>query len=515
MLPTNSGHAKDKGCSPVSSNCVVWQGPDLSCIELCHGDTVSTVIANMAIQLCIIIEQFKLEEYDFSCLAIPNSEEPDNLAELIQILIERICLLEGIVPGSTNPSSADCPVDCIVNIESCFEFQDPATGDTVTTLPLIDYVTNIANKICDIIDDVNILQGQFIALDDQINGVGGIEDQLLELSSGKASKDSLQYQVNVKTDGIGDTLFITNALRAVENSLNLTQESIGSSNEQYQNIIKEGNIGTEPKTFGIGNMNGIGGWTDTVQNTAESLGNIWLAVSDLRNAVTYIQENCCSTGCSDITLNFRTTLVTGPSSTLLTIYTDGSTGFTGEWKECKSTTRVTISDTLGNSTTINISLIDLISNPAGYQLELNGTSIDTTTNITTTADTCFENTVSETTCEKEYVSVNKAEADCPALTITIYATAVAYQFLSDLGFSYIVNVYYAGGSRPVATQIVSLPTAFVSNSISQLIPDTNYEIEVVVVNTSGVETPCAKEPFTTLATNCTPPINSSAILTTP
>ena len=44
-VPTNSRYAKDRGCNPVSSNCVVWQGPDLACIDLCKGDTVSNVVA--------------------------------------------------------------------------------------------------------------------------------------------------------------------------------------------------------------------------------------------------------------------------------------------------------------------------------------------------------------------------------------------------------------------------------------------------------------------------------------
>jgi hypothetical protein len=31
--------------NPISSHCVIWQGPDLACIKLCKGDTVSDVLA--------------------------------------------------------------------------------------------------------------------------------------------------------------------------------------------------------------------------------------------------------------------------------------------------------------------------------------------------------------------------------------------------------------------------------------------------------------------------------------
>ena len=41
MLPLSTGNTQ--GCKPISSNCVVWQGPDLNCINVCNGDTISIV----------------------------------------------------------------------------------------------------------------------------------------------------------------------------------------------------------------------------------------------------------------------------------------------------------------------------------------------------------------------------------------------------------------------------------------------------------------------------------------
>jgi hypothetical protein len=45
LEPTNT----QRGCTPLSSNCVIWQGPDISCINLCKGPTqtfFSQVIIN-------------------------------------------------------------------------------------------------------------------------------------------------------------------------------------------------------------------------------------------------------------------------------------------------------------------------------------------------------------------------------------------------------------------------------------------------------------------------------------
>ena len=51
MIPTNSSNTTN-GCDSISSNCVIWQGPDISCINLCNGDTISDVTAKLAELVC-------------------------------------------------------------------------------------------------------------------------------------------------------------------------------------------------------------------------------------------------------------------------------------------------------------------------------------------------------------------------------------------------------------------------------------------------------------------------------
>lgn len=511
MLPTNSGKAKSQGCNPVSSNCVVWQGPDLGCIGICKGDTISDVVNKLAIELCALIEMFDLSEYDFACLSIPVSQTPRNIQELLQILTYRVCALEGgtITASASRTSSISSSDSTVVSIAPCFQYIDPK-GDLVITMPLNDYVNTIGNKICNLVDDINILQLDVTTLQEQMSAT---QILVTNLEESKAGKTSLDYQVNTKTDPSAGTKYITQALRYIENSLISTQDALGSQTEQYQNIIKAGLIYQEAKLFGIGNMASINGWISNPTKTAQSIGNIWLAIADIRDAVQYIQENCCSTGCTDIYLNFRASINVGPT-TILTIFTDGSTGFTPDWRECTGNTRITVKDSAGNSSTFSTSLIALINNPSGYQIDITSTSIDPTLDLTITTDSCFINTATDTTCEKCYEYTIYAQADCPTTILTVYTTSVGYQFTATPGYSYIVNVYYATGSTPVASQIITTPGTIIISTIPGLLSATNYELEVVVVNTSGTETPCVRQPFTTLADNCQPPINAVAILTT-
>ena len=51
-------------------------------------------------------------------------------------------------------------------------------------------------------------------------------------------------------------------------------------------------------------MTNLTGWKTNVQNFAQSLGNLWLTVCDIRNAVKLIQSTCCQVSCDDITVDF-------------------------------------------------------------------------------------------------------------------------------------------------------------------------------------------------------------------
>jgi len=51
MLPVGSNN-KSTPCSVISSNCVSWQGPDIPCIGLCKGDTVTDVVAKLGELVC-------------------------------------------------------------------------------------------------------------------------------------------------------------------------------------------------------------------------------------------------------------------------------------------------------------------------------------------------------------------------------------------------------------------------------------------------------------------------------
>ena len=149
MLPISSSTA-DQGCSPVSSNCVIWQGPDLSCINLCKGDTVSDVVYKVATQLCTLQTELDLSDLDLSCLvSFCSSANPapttQTLAAVLEFIIAKVCclntrctVLEGASPGNsyTEPT---------LTLPSCLQYTN-AQGQTVTQLVHNQYTLTLGTN---------------------------------------------------------------------------------------------------------------------------------------------------------------------------------------------------------------------------------------------------------------------------------------------------------------------------------------------------------------------------------
>ena len=73
MIPSNTGSNSNSGCTPISSNCVIWQGPNISCLDLCTGDTISVVIATLAEKICDIIQgAVNIETVSYTHLTLPT-----------------------------------------------------------------------------------------------------------------------------------------------------------------------------------------------------------------------------------------------------------------------------------------------------------------------------------------------------------------------------------------------------------------------------------------------------------
>jgi hypothetical protein len=100
----------------TSSNNVIWQGANIPCLNLCNGDSITNVIYQLATAYCQLVD---MESYDTDCVTEATSlEKPENISELIQLLIDAICYLSTHTTGEQGPAGADGADGSVIEISA-------------------------------------------------------------------------------------------------------------------------------------------------------------------------------------------------------------------------------------------------------------------------------------------------------------------------------------------------------------------------------------------------------------
>jgi len=231
MLPIKNNNDQS-ACDPVSSNCVIWQGPDIPCIDLCHGDSISDVTAKLAAELCDVLNLLDVTQYDISCFS-PVCPAFTDFSDLVQFIIDKLCELEACCNTST-PATSGCP-ECVLTIAACFQYVNEL-GDTVTTMNIDDYVRAIGNKVCELESTVTALQS---TVADHESRITYIENNCCSTTPGTASITVPDSCLDPSLSNIPIADFAQN----LEDAFCDLQNSTGTPAQILGNII--------PKCFGV------------------------------------------------------------------------------------------------------------------------------------------------------------------------------------------------------------------------------------------------------------------------
>jgi hypothetical protein len=250
---------------------VIWQGPDIPCIKLCTGDTVSDVVFKLATELCAIMDTLKITNYDLSCFNLMACP-PDDFQKLIQLLIDRVCAIENInstesSTGGTRRSTSTCP-DCVVTVA------EPFVVGTQTTMQLVEYVNMIGQKIASIINEILNLQ---IQITDLLIRVTTLENTPPPVTP----TPTIIVGCNIGTLVSGNSYTINVVLDQLINSVASgycsllgvlgTPASIGNA------LVPACSFGTDVTTDP--------NWTPVPATLAESITNAWIVICDVYAAV--------------------------------------------------------------------------------------------------------------------------------------------------------------------------------------------------------------------------------------
>jgi hypothetical protein len=452
MIPTNKDN--DAGCVPVSSNCVIWQGPDIPCIQLCKGDNISDVTARLAKELCTIMDYLKIDTYNLECFN-PVCPTLENFHDLIQFIITKLCELQTCCEQQGGSQVVLRTTEKVLTnqtqiaVAPCFQFVNE-TGDTVTTMTLEDYARAIGSRVCSLILDI-------AAIDRRVTS---LETRVTNIENNCCDDTPVEYPMIsscVLGPNPGGWPFLT-VLQALETQFCELKAATGTPNALYLAIAKQcANLDIQQSLAMPGtNMGSLPGWVPQANyvNLADSINNMWITICDLRAAVLSLAD-CCQPGCRDIEI----TMYAAINGANLEIYITGiiPTG----WNDCSGLgSQVTITDTDGNTYVTNIQLPANINQPPTL-ITLASTPLNPILDFTITMNACLINNTARVTCERVISFLLDNSITCPAMTITATGTSIDYSF--------------ANGYTPPVTYTIEL-----LNSLGTIVLDTITHVNPAV-----------------------------------
>ena len=386
-MPPIKSNINKETCSPISSNCVIWNGPDLNCISVCTGQTLSESMYALATKVCELQDLLDLSDLDLKCLidACIACPEPDKkLAIVLQLLIDKVCTLQDII-DNLNPT--DDANQMITRMAVCFQYTD-SSGDLIKDLPLQDYVKKIGIEVCNIASQITALQLEDTNLQDQIDN---LDTRVTALENNTLP----QVTLTCINPGLQD---MDEAIEAIEANYCAFKGLIGTNADIAD--IADAEPSTLPQ-YSLVNPSTVL-WSTASTNAAQSIEKMWLAINDLRSAVKLIQDNCCKITCDDILVDFDVQVnVVDDEMTLF--FLPKSSVPTG-WNDCNMTlgTKFNITDGAGHSSYFYIKLREDVFDDStvlqnGYTLTIPG-AIDPSKGMTITSDVCL--TDGSSTCVK-------------------------------------------------------------------------------------------------------------------
>lgn len=428
-----SPNSNQENCSPISSNCVIWQGPDLPCLHLCKGDSVSDVVYKVAVEVCNLKDSIGISDVDISCLLKICSTTPQpaqTLANILDLLITKVCCIDQFV--KTLPTTQNTYTEPTLAVASCLL----PTGSTTTSLLHSQYTIVIANFLCALNITVKANTADIIKLKSDVYNLQHptiiTPSYTSCLSGGVKTFDEIALQ-DLEDEfctyfGKGGPLSTVASLTS----------GIAAQCENLNNgkLLATGEYIT---SLGVGRY----GWVSSPSTVGDTIKNLWAMVCDLRKAVKLIQDNCCNFSCSSIVLDFSYQWI---DENTLRLFFYNKTIIPGTFYDCDQIhgTILNVTDGLGNTAQLMNGSTPLIFRQNGATTGImddvtvtpfqsytwsnigSQTPLDVTTGLTITGDVCFtDGTTTCIKCVSKYIGayVNK---NCCIITAKT-ATTITYK----------------------------------------------------------------------------------------
>lgn len=402
MVPTKSNTA-DAGCVPVSSNCVLWQGPNIPCLNLCSGDTVSDVVYKVANDLCTIKSTLDLSDLDLSslvefCSSVGPAPTTNTLSAVLDFIVKKVtCLSEEI--GTSGPGGSDY-TEPTITLPSCLQYQD-GLGQTVTQLVHNQYTLRLANQFCSLKATVDTHTSQISSLGSRVTALENDPGVTLPQVTPNCILPSVQTPMATVLDEL-EAQFCQ--LRGV----------LGSVTDITAAAAKQcAGLGLQRAYSQAGTLNGLPGWKQNITTLADSINNLWLTICDMRVGLLGVSDAVGTVDCTAFALNF--TAGANNDRTVVTLFFNGYTSFPSGFTQCAGPgSKVTIRDSANNTFVAFIDLVAAVADVDGIPFTITSGNLNTSLPYTVTVEACL--TKDGQSCLK--TATQTVSVPCATVTIT-------------------------------------------------------------------------------------------------
>ncbi len=388
MTPTNSSN---KGTAPRinSSKDILWQGPDLKCIEVCKGDSVTDVLASTATEVCNILQTLDLTDLDLkclidTCLACPQPDK--TLKTALRLLINKVCVLEELI----GDGSSEVPTIPVFQINlKCLAVAD-GSGNVLNDDTNDKIIQSIIDRVCQNSADIDLLKNDVDDLDDRVTSLENAAEPEIVPNVGSNCLFLGQKPLDEAHDDLDAAFCELSQIIGPTADIN---KAIGQQcPDLAQNFILNPNFTLSP------------------QNAAQSIRNMWVVLCDALNRIKQIENTCCQATCEQIKVGFNIVFSEVQTATLK--FTSGAgTNIPTGVVDCGST--LIVSDEFGTSVVVeNLNINNNVEVP---DIDMTGFTEGGLLTFTLTAKFCSE---ALGTCEKIVVKTAVYKNACSTCDIT-------------------------------------------------------------------------------------------------
>jgi len=373
---------RSKNDSNVSSNNIIWDGPNIPCIELCSGDTVSNIVYKIAKEICRMVDDVEsLKTLTFECLVdCPTSCDPKDysIKAIFEVLLANDCKLQGMIKAIEASAASggvvlgNLDVSCLEShmIKLCIDPEAYTLNDIFQCF--IDIICDHETRIVDIINRIQALE---VLIQNLQNTV----------VTGTYTEPSFTTCVN------GTTLTHSAITPLIADFACQIRTDMGTA------LDVAGAISQQCLTDYTSN-------TDIIQNAttlADDNHNKWIIICDLLQRIKFMEDNCCAPVCDDISIGYSASYNVGTQQVTLTFSNFTNTFIPLGFVDCGST--ITLTDTSNNTITLPITLSN------GLVWVSPSLSLDFTNPISTKINTCFTNQINGLKCVDCFTQVIPAQ----------------------------------------------------------------------------------------------------------